>query len=268
MFFVRMKFTRALTIPLGALIAASAALAPARADMKEILASGVIRIGSTMDNPPYGYYDADRKPAGLDINLGQALGKALGVKVRLEELQTTNRIPYLLSGKVDVLIAAFGLLPERATQVMYTAPYSNSIQGVWGPSSLKVTGPQDVGSYKIGVGLGTISDKALTLVVPDANIVRYSSDTTTVTSYLSGQTDMAALSKSHALDVNKENLGKAVEMKFPLQTATTAHMAVRFDEPLLLQYLNTYIFYLKTDGELGAMYKKSFGYDLAPLPSL
>ena len=50
------------------------ATVPARADMPQILDKGVIRIGTQMDNPPFGYIGPDGKPAGFDVELGHIFG--------------------------------------------------------------------------------------------------------------------------------------------------------------------------------------------------
>ena len=64
-----------------------------------------------MDNPPFGYIDADGKPTGFDVELGQMIGKALGVKVQLEQIIGANRIPFLLTNKIDLVISAMGATP-------------------------------------------------------------------------------------------------------------------------------------------------------------
>ena len=95
-----MKFSMAIAataLLLGSVFAAS----DARADLKEILDKKVIRIGTQMDNPPFGYLDAQGKPTGFDIELGEMIGKALGVKVEVEQIIGANRIPYLLTNKID-----------------------------------------------------------------------------------------------------------------------------------------------------------------------
>ena len=42
------------------------------------------------------------------------------------QITGANRIPYLLTDKVDIIIAAMGMTPERAKQIMYSAPYADT----------------------------------------------------------------------------------------------------------------------------------------------
>src|SRR5208282_4856064 len=176
---------------LGVLLLGLAA-GPAQADMPQILDKGVIRIGTQMDNPPFGYIGPDGKPAGFDVELGQMIGKALGVKVDLEQIIGANRIPYLLTNKIDMVISAMGATPERAVQVMFTTPYAALYIGVYGPKGPKVTGPDGLGSLRIAATKGTTQDLTLTQLAPHANIVRFEDDATSNTAYLSGQTDLWA----------------------------------------------------------------------------
>src|SRR5258708_35836465 len=99
----------ALAIVLGSAVAVPSA----RADLKEILDKGTIRIGTQMDNPPFGYLDASGKPTGFDIELGQMIGKALGVKVEVEQIIGANRIPYLLTNTIDLLVSGMVATTDR-----------------------------------------------------------------------------------------------------------------------------------------------------------
>ena len=176
-----------------ALVLALLLIAPvARADMKEILDRGVIRIGTQMDNPPFGYIDADGKPAGFDVELGQMIGKALGVKVQLEQIIGANRIPFLLTNKIDLVLSGMGATPERAVQVMFSSPYAALYLGVYGHKGTAVAGPDQLGSLRVAATKGATQDLTLTVMAPKANIVRFDDDTTSNTAFLSGQTDLWA----------------------------------------------------------------------------
>src|SRR5262249_61846990 len=94
------------------LIAAIAAItlvfgsAEAKADaFADILKNGVVRIAVPLDVPPFGSMSQERQPEGFDIDLAQMVGKALGVKVELQQVTSENRIPYLLTEKVDIVIS-------------------------------------------------------------------------------------------------------------------------------------------------------------------
>lgn len=252
-----------------ALLIAGVALAPsaARADLKEILDRGTIRIGTQMDNPPFGYIDASGKPAGFDIELGQMIGKALGVKVEVEQIIGANRIPYLLTNKIDLVISAMGATPERAVQVMFTTPYAALYLAVYGPKDAKVSGPNDLGSLKIAATKGATQDTSLTAMAPKANIVRFEDDTASNTAFLSGQTDLWATLNTIAIELTKKNPAKNIELKFKLRNSP-AHMAMRQGDFQLLHWLDTYIFFIHGNGELQRLHRTWLGEDIGDLPVL
>jgi polar amino acid transport system substrate-binding protein len=239
----------------------------ARADLKEILDKGVIRIGTQVDNPPFGYVDSAGKPTGFDIELGQMIGKALGVKVEVEQIIGANRIPFLLTNKIDLVISGMGATPERAVQVMFTSPYAALYLGVYGPKSIAVTGPDGLGSLKVAATKGTTQDLTLTAQAPKANIVRFEDDTTSNTAFLSGQTDLWATLNTIAQVIAKQNPAKEIELKFKLRNSP-AHMAMRQGDYGLLQWLNTYVFLIRNNGELQRLHRAWLGEDMGPLEAM
>ena len=132
---------RSMLAAIGVIALGLAASADARADkLEDILEAGIVRIGVPLDVPPFGYQDANRNPVGFDVELAQMIGEALGVEVELQQITGANRIPFLLTDKVDIVISVMGLTPERAKQVMFTAPYANLFLAVYGPASAEVPG--------------------------------------------------------------------------------------------------------------------------------
>ena len=194
------------------------------------------------------------------------LGKALGVKVQLEQIIGANRIPFLLTNKIDIVVSAMGATPQRATQVMFTEPYASLYLGVYGPKQLAVTGPDSLGSMKIALPKGTTQDTTLTQMAPKANIVRFEDDTTANTAFLSGQTELWATLNTVAIDLAKKDPSRDIALKFKLRNSP-AHMAVRQGDFALLQWLNTYIFFIRTDGELQGLHRKWLGEDMGTLPN-
>ena len=94
----------------GAVVAVAALMAgPAiAADLQEILENGKVRIGVPVDVPPFGFVDANNEPVGLDVDVARMIGEALGVEVELQQITGANRIPYLVTDRLDMVISAMG----------------------------------------------------------------------------------------------------------------------------------------------------------------
>ena len=102
--------------------------------LDQIKKSGTINIGVFSDKNPFGYVDENGEYQGYDIYLANRLGKDLGVKVNFVSTEAANRIEYLQTGKVDVILANFTVTDERKEEVDFALPYMNVALGVVSPS--------------------------------------------------------------------------------------------------------------------------------------
>ncbi|MGZ5911827.1 MAG: transporter substrate-binding domain-containing protein [Reyranella sp.] len=139
----------------------------AKADrLEDILKKGVVRIAVPLDVPPFGSQNQAREAEGFDVELAGMVAKALGVKLELQQVTGANRIPFLLTDKVDIVISVMGLTPERAKQIMFTSPYADTNLSVFGPKSANVKSAADIGSLKVAAAKGTTQEMALTAMAP------------------------------------------------------------------------------------------------------
>jgi len=240
-----------------------AAAPSARADLKDIIAAGVIRIGVPVDVSPFGFVDKNQQPAGLDVELAKLLAKELGVKLEMQQITGANRIPYLMTNKVDLVIAAMGATPERAKQIAFSSPYAALFIGVFGPADAKVATPAEIGSRSVAVARGTTQDIELTRLAPKANIQRFDDDATAAAAYLSGQTDLFATANVVAQDLSKKHPDKGFATKFIIQFSP-CHIGLRQGNPNLQHWLDTFVFSEKVNGTLSKLSEKWLG---SPLPA-
>jgi polar amino acid transport system substrate-binding protein len=238
---------------------------PALADtLDDIIKSGKVRIMVPIDVPIFGTPGPDGKPEGYDIDIANLIAKDLGVEAELIPGTGANRIPFLLTKKVDMVVMIMGATPERAKSVSFTSPYAPFYIGIFGPPSVKVTSADQTAGFKVGVPRGTTQDISFTEIAPKGvNIIRYEDDATTISALLAGQVDMIGSGNIPMKKVAQDNPGK-VELKFVLRMSP-GHIAVRRGEADLLQWLNTFIHYHKVNGDLNKLSLKWFE---APMPEL
>ena len=103
--------------------------------LDEIKASGTINIGVFSDKNPFGYVDENGEYQGYDIYFARRIGEDLGVTVNYVSTEAANRVEYLETGKVDIILANFTVTPERAEKVDFALPYMNVALGVVSPDS-------------------------------------------------------------------------------------------------------------------------------------
>ena len=154
------------------------------------------------------------------------IAEALGVKLELVPATAANRIPYLLTDKADINVAAMSVTAERAKQVMYSAPYADTSLAVYGAKSVNVKSAGDVAKMKVSVAKGTTEDIILTSLAPTADIMRMEDNATSVQAYLSGQAPLLAANSVVVVELAKKNPTKEFDFKFALRRAP-AHVTVK-----------------------------------------
>lgn len=103
--------------------------------LDEIKKDGTINIGVFSDKNPFGYVDENGEYQGYDVYFANRIGEDLGVKVNFVSTEAANRIEYLQTGKVDLILANFTVTDERAEEVDFALPYMNVALGVVSPDS-------------------------------------------------------------------------------------------------------------------------------------
>lgn len=254
---------------LAVLATATLARAPAgAATPDEIKARGKIMVGVLTDYPPFGGTNAEQQPAGYDDDVAALFAKSLGVKLDLVPVTGPNRIPYLLTNKVDVLIATFGITAERAKQVLFSNPYSSLTIYVLAPKSLNIKTAADLKSVSISVARASTQDTAITKIAPPGtDIKRYDDDATALQALISGQVQAIGASNTILAQLNKDYPQLNIEPKITLSQQPNG-MAFRKSDTALRDYANQFIVDIEQNGELSKIHQKWFGVTLGKLPPM
>ena len=144
--------------------------------LDEIKESGTINIGVFSDKNPFGYVDENGEYQGYDVYFANRIGEDLGVKINYVSTEAANRIEYLQTGKVDIILANFTVTPQRAEEVDFALPYMNVALGVVSPDgrvieSLDSWNTED----QIIVISGTTAETYLIENYPDIPLQKYDS---------------------------------------------------------------------------------------------
>jgi polar amino acid transport system substrate-binding protein len=233
----------------------------------EIVSRGTINIGVLVDLPPYGLLNDKQEPDGYDIDVAKLIGKYLGVKVNLVPLTSPNRIPFLLTNKVDILVATFGITPERAKQVMFSIPYAAIENVIFAPKDKHITTLDDLKGLRVGVPRGSVQDVLLTSRFGNAvKVARFDDDPSTYQALIAGQVDAVAETGLTGDEFYAKNPSANIERKLILLRQPNG-ITMRANQWALHQWLNTFIYFTKNDGELDGLWQKWFHQPLPTLPT-
>jgi polar amino acid transport system substrate-binding protein len=256
--------------PLAALgltgLAATAFTRPAEAQtVDDVLSKKKVQVGILVDLPPFGVVNAKNEYEGYDVDVAKLMAKYLGVECELVPVTGPNRIPYLLTGKVDVLVATFGITPERARQVQFCIPYSSIDIVLMAPADRKIAAAADMASLRVGVARASTQDTAISAIAPQGTrIMRFDDDATTAQALLSNQIDAIGVNMITARQIQGMNPSANYEPKIVLRHQPNG-ITVRRGQSDLHQWINTFVYFIKNNGELDTIHRKWFN---APLPEL
>ncbi len=123
--------------------------------LDKVLQKGVVRCGVVLDFPPMGFRDSNNNPEGFDVQMCKDLAAAMKIEYKVVGLTWAERIPALVSGKIDVAIASSSDTLERAQTVGFTIPY-NVFQfvAVLAPG-VSVDSWEDLKDLRVGAAVGT-----------------------------------------------------------------------------------------------------------------
>ncbi|MES3001402.1 MAG: transporter substrate-binding domain-containing protein [Pseudomonadota bacterium] len=249
----------ALGLAAGLSLAAVSAIAQSPEDLKK---KGEINVGLLVDFPPYGTTNAQNQPDGYDADVARLLGKEWGVKVNLVPVTGPNRIPFLLTNKVDVLIASLAITPERAKQVTFSKPYSAATIVVYGSKKANIKAAADLKPLRIGVARASTQDVALTGIAPQGTeIRRFDDDASAMQALISGQVDAIGCSTTVAAQIAKRVPADTFEQKFVLRQQEMA-VAMRPGQEPLHKAVDDFVAKNTANGELNKLYKKWLDTDL------
>lgn len=251
----------------GLLMGCSAltAVTAAHADqLDNIEKSGTLKVAVPQDFPPFGSVGTDLQPHGYDIDMAQYLADKMHVKLQLVPVSSANRIPYLQTGKADLVISSLGKNPEREKVIDFSQAYAPFFLGIFGTQAISVSKPADLAGKTIGVTRGAVEDLELSKIVPSSTTVqRFEDNNTTLSAYRSGQVDLIATGNVVISDIAGKMADRKPVTKFMLKNSP-CYIGLNKGEDRLKAKVNSLITEAHQDGTLN---KFSETWLKAPLPA-
>ncbi|MGS4946022.1 ABC transporter substrate-binding protein [Meridianimarinicoccus sp. RP-17] len=257
------------------LIAAATALTGlagiAQADkLDDIIASGTLRCAVVLDFPPMGMRDENNEPIGFDVDYCKDLAAALGVDAEIVETPFPERIPALMSNRVDVGVASTSDTLERAKTVGFSVPYFAFEMAVTANNSTGIDSFEAMKGFTVGAVAGTYEAIALEEYVNQwgegSTFRPYQTQADVFLALSQGQLD-ATVSTSTVAQANVQsgNFGDISVVGFaPFDTDYVA-LFTRRDEYGFLNYLDLFVSQQVRTGRYAELYEKWVGGELPDL---
>lgn len=228
-------------------------------ELAQIKQEGSIRIAVFGDKPPFGYVDANGKNQGFDVEIAKDIAEALlgsPDKVEFVLTEAANRVEYLRSDKVDLVLANFTQTPQREEVVDFATPYMNVALGVISPKGAPITDIAQLNGKTLLVNKGTTADAYFSKNHPEIKLLKYDQNTETFDALKDGRG--VALAHDNALlwawAKENPNFDVAIGSVGPQENIAPA---VQKGNAALLAEINKLVTNFKTNGKLKAAYQKT-----------
>ncbi len=157
-----------------------------------IQSRGRLRVGVKCDSPPFGYIGASGTPTGYEVDIAHQLATyAFGKPdaLDLECVKSADRIPYLTTNRIDIIIATLGYNDDRAKVIKFSKPYFSSDVRTLVKKGSGIDRVTDLKGKTVvhekGSPVGTWFKKCL----PEVQTVEYDTSSQSVTAVRQGRAD-------------------------------------------------------------------------------
>ncbi|MEL6968066.1 MAG: transporter substrate-binding domain-containing protein [Pseudomonadota bacterium] len=249
--------------------------------IKAVLAAGVLAAGFGMatasaeirlglDSSPYPPF-ADEKNgvrSGFEIELGEAICKAMNETCVWTPIAWDGIIPALNSNKIDAIFASMSITEKRMKVIAFSDKYYNTPAALVAPKSATIDGsPASVKGKIVGVQVSTTHADYAKKYFSDsaAELKTYQAFDEHNNDLVAGRVD-AVVGDSLAFDAFlKSDAGSKFEIKAFLKDEAVfgkgVGVGLRKDSPLLEKF-NAAIKKVREDGTYDAIAKKYFNFDI------
>ena len=227
---------------------------------EQIKEAGEIVIGIFSDKAPFGYIDANGKPAGYDVVYGDRIAADLGVTAKYVPVDAAARTEVLASNKVDITLANFTVTSERAEKVDFANPYFKVSLGVVSPTSAEITDVSQLAGKTLIVTKGTTAEAYFEANHPEVKLQKYDQYSDAYQALEDGRGDAFSTDNTEVIAWAIQHPGFSVGIKSLGDTSYIA-AAVKKGNTALLDWLNNELVDLGQEN----FFHKDYEQTLAPV---
>lgn len=231
--------------------------------LEQIKKDGKIKIGVFSDKNPFGYVDSNGEVQGYDVYFAKRIAKdLLGSEDAVEfvYVEAANRVEYLQSAKVDIILANFTVTDERAEKVDFALPYMKVALGVVSPDNALITDVEQLKGKTLIVVKGTTAETFFGENYPDITLLKFDEYQEAYDALLDGRGDAFSTDNTEVLAWALQNKGFTVGVE-SVGSLDTIAPAVQKGNTELLEWINNEIESLEEE----RFFHKDFEETLAPV---
>jgi ABC-type amino acid transport substrate-binding protein len=241
---------------------------PASTDLwVQVQRTKVLRVAMVLQFPPQFYRDEKtREPAGYDVEMLRLIAADLGAELQIEDMDFTATVPALLAGRVDIIANGLVNTPERAKTIQFSEPYVPYQLVLMVQKGAGLAAPADLNraGRVVAVLMGSTSEQLARQLFPQGEVRSLPRQDACMLEVASKKADACLMEQYLAIPFVRNNR-ETTELLAPEKPLALQYgcLALRYDNPRFLYWLNNWLQYYRANGILDALYDRIIGPSLA-----
>jgi len=252
------KISIILTVILILFMATTVMAGPA---IDKILRKGELVIGTSGDYPPFNVKTKTGELIGLDIDIGKIIAGSMGVKPKFVQIPFSEILSALEAGKIDIIISAMTITPQRNLKFAFVGPYFISGQSMvtTKETAFKAENLNDVNKpeFTIAVSKGTTSEMVARNNISRAKLTVTNNMDEAVKLLLDGKVKAILTDSATGSVAAFRYKDRKIIATTPL-TYEPIGIAMPANDPLFVNWLENLLESLKGSGELQSIMERWF----------
>ena len=256
-----------LAIVVGSLAVAAPACAQAQPQaaatkLDDILAKGTLRVGTTGDYRPFTYLNKETgKFEGLDIDLAENLGKAMGVKVEFVQTSWPTMMKDFQADSFDMVVGGVSITLDRAKKGTFTIPMMREgktpIARCADKDKYQTLADIDKSGVRVIVNPGGTNERFARANLKTANIAVHNDNVTIFKEIVAGNADLMMTDASETVYQQKLNPSLcAIHPDKPFDFAEKAYWLQR--DLAFKDFVDQWFHLIRENGQYQSIYGKWF----------
>jgi cyclohexadienyl dehydratase len=255
------RFPTCLAVAFFLMAALAHAQQPSR--LADIVKRGTLRVGMTGDYLPFTYLDkATSKFRGFDVDMAEALGKALGVKVDFVQTAWPQLMKDFEADKFDIAMGGISITPDRQQKGSFSTPIMRDgktpIARCADKGKFETIADIDKAGTRVIVNPGGTNERFARANIKNAEIKTYGDNVTIFEEIASGNADLMMTDSSETRYQQKLHPGVlcAVHAEKPFDVVEKAYWLQR--DAALAAFVDRWLQTAGEDGSYSRIYAAWF----------
>jgi polar amino acid transport system substrate-binding protein len=240
--------------------------------LADVLSAKKLRAGVNPTLPPFGVFNQQNQIDGFDADIAREIARLMKIELEIVQVGSPDRIPFLQSDRIDIVLGAITRTVERALVIDYTVPlHTQSVIVLTKETgtAVPIAKPTDLDNPAVRLVQvrGTVGVPWIQANAPKAQVTLLDNYPDTFRAMQQGRAD-AMVDVLESVVVPMKNVaGVPWKVLDEVLASTWVGIGVQKGNTTLKDALNVILFEMHRSGFVGKTWEKWFGVPMkTPIP--